>query len=153
MKKKRPNFRKRPFSKGEISKDREKDKDKEQPTCFKCKKLDHFKVDCSLLKKSSKRMKKKAMIATWSDSEDSSSDEEAQKIVNLYLIAQEDEVTLDTQSKFSFEELQAFYDWIDELKKLTLKNKNLKSSIPTLIEEKEEILKEKESISAKKIRT
>ena len=77
MKKKRPNFRKRPFSKGEISKDREKDKDKELPTYFECKKLDHFKIDYPLLMKSSKKVRKKIMMATQSNSKNSSLDEEA----------------------------------------------------------------------------
>ena len=64
MKKRRPNFRKKSFSKGEPSKKKEKDKEKEPPTCFECKKLGYFKMDCPLIKRSSKKIKKKAMIAT-----------------------------------------------------------------------------------------
>ena len=64
MKKKRPNFKKRSFFKGEVSKDQEKDKDKELSTCFECKKPGHFKIDCPLLKKSSKKVKKKVIMAT-----------------------------------------------------------------------------------------
>ena len=76
MRMKRPNFKRKPFSKGEASKDWEKNKDKKQPTCFEYKKLGHFKIDYPLLKKSSKKVKKKAMMATWNNSEDSGSDEE-----------------------------------------------------------------------------
>ena len=50
-------------------------------------------------------MKKKLMIATWSDSDESSSDEEDKNIVNLYLMAQDDEVTFEITLDFTFEEL------------------------------------------------
>ena len=53
-----------------------KEKEKELSIYFEYKKPGHFKMDCSQLKKSSKRYKKKAMMATWSESEDSSSEEE-----------------------------------------------------------------------------
>ena len=76
MKRKKQNFKRKPF-KEKLSKDREKEKDKKLFICFECKKPDHFKIDCPLLKKSSKKVKKKAMMAQWSDSEDSSFDEEA----------------------------------------------------------------------------
>ena len=63
------------------------------------------------------------MVATWIDTEESSSDEEVQKVVNLYLMAQEEKITSETKLDFTFDELKkAFYDLIDELKKLGLKN-------------------------------
>ncbi|GAV78628.1 hypothetical protein CFOL_v3_22093 [Cephalotus follicularis] len=53
---------------------------KEEPICYECKKLSHFKKECPSLKKKEKFMKehskkKKAMVATWDDSDLSSSEE------------------------------------------------------------------------------
>lgn len=61
MKKRRQVFTKRPL----VNREPNKDKDKEQPpVCYECKKLGHFKVDCSLLKQAPKKNKKKAMLIT-----------------------------------------------------------------------------------------
>ena len=63
-------MRKRPFTKGEQN----KEKDKDQPLiCYECKKSGHFKSKCPQLKKGPKKYKKKAMMVTWSASDDSSS--------------------------------------------------------------------------------
>ena len=73
LRKRKQGMRKRPPTKGEHS----KEKDKDQPLiCYECKKLGHFKSECPQLKKGSKKYKKKAMIATWSESDESSSEEE-----------------------------------------------------------------------------
>ena len=59
-------------------------------------------------------------------------------------MAQEEKVTFEIELDLIFDELQeAFYDLIDEHKKLSLKNKNLKTSNHALIKEREELLKEK----------
>lgn len=76
IRRKRQIFKKKPFMKGELSK--EKEKEKEQPMCYTCKKSKHFKAKYPLLKKSFKKFKKKARMAIWSDDKDSSSDEELQ---------------------------------------------------------------------------
>ena len=118
-------MRKRPPTKGKHS----KEKDKEQPLiCYECKKSRHFKSECPQLKKGPKKYKKKAMMATWSGSDDSSFEEEdSTEQANLCLMAHENEVNFETPSGFTFEELhEAFYDLIDELKKLGIKNKDLK---------------------------
>ncbi|KAH9734288.1 Integrase catalytic domain-containing protein [Citrus sinensis] len=57
---------------------------KEVITCYECKKPDHIRSECTLINK----LKKKAMVATWDDSEEDSSDEEgSQEVSNLALMA------------------------------------------------------------------
>ena len=75
MGKKKQGFKKNTF-KGEPSKEKEKEKEKELPIYFKCKKSSYFRIDYPFLKKSSKKIKKKMMMATWSDNEDSSFEEQ-----------------------------------------------------------------------------
>ena len=119
-------MRKRPPTKGEHS----KEKNKEQPLiCQECKKSGHFRSKCPQLKKGPKKYKKKTIMATWSDSDESSSEEEdSHEQANLCLMAHENEVNTKTSDDFTFEELQkVFYDLVDDLKKLRIKNKELKS--------------------------
>ncbi|KAL6345476.1 hypothetical protein AAG906_017196 [Vitis piasezkii] len=52
--------------------DKEKWEDKRDLVCFKCKKPGYIKYDCPLYKSEAKRRMKKAMMATWSESEESS---------------------------------------------------------------------------------
>ncbi|KAH9781640.1 hypothetical protein KPL71_008548 [Citrus sinensis] len=57
---------------------------KEVITCYECKKPGHIRSECPLINK----LKKKAMVATWDDSdEDSSDEEESQEVSNLALMA------------------------------------------------------------------
>ena len=57
---------------------------KEVITCYECKKPDHIRSECPLINK----LKKKAMVVTWDDSEEDSSDEEGlQEVSNLTLMA------------------------------------------------------------------
>ncbi|GAV64527.1 zf-CCHC domain-containing protein/UBN2 domain-containing protein, partial [Cephalotus follicularis] len=76
---------------------------KEEPTCYECKKMGHFKNECPNLQKKEKfnkeqfkkkndhSKKKKAMVATWDDSDPSSSKESGsdEEVVNLALMAHE----------------------------------------------------------------
>ena len=74
-------------------------------------------------------------MATWSGSDDSSSEEEdSTEQANLCLMAYENEVNSSTPVDFTFEKLhEAFYDLIDELKKLGIKKKELKSKNQSLL--------------------
>ncbi|KAH9699792.1 Integrase catalytic domain-containing protein [Citrus sinensis] len=57
---------------------------KEVITCYECKKSSHIRSECPLVNK----LNKKAMVATWDDSEEHSSDEEGlQEVSNLALMA------------------------------------------------------------------
>ncbi|TYK29684.1 zf-CCHC domain-containing protein/UBN2 domain-containing protein [Cucumis melo var. makuwa] len=67
-------------SKGEKSK-------KDEVICYECKKSNHIRTDCPLLK-SSKKSKKKTMKATWDDSSESES--EVEKMTRLGLMAHSD---------------------------------------------------------------
>ncbi|KAH9686777.1 Integrase catalytic domain-containing protein [Citrus sinensis] len=61
---------------------------KEVIKCYECKKLGHIRSECPLLNK----LKKKAMVATWDDSEEETSDdEEHQEMTNLALMPIGDE--------------------------------------------------------------
>ena len=59
-------------------------------------------------------------------------------------MAHENEVTSESTSEFTFEELhEAFYDLIDELKKLGMKNKELKLKNQSLVKQGENLSIEK----------
>ena len=74
-------------------------------------------------------------MATWSGSDESSSEEEdSNEQANLCLMAHENEINFETPIDFIFEKLyEAFYDLIDELKKLGVKNKELKLKNQSLL--------------------
>ncbi|EOY16832.1 Uncharacterized protein TCM_035719 [Theobroma cacao] len=61
---------------------------KDHLICYECRKLRYTKYECPNKKSTSKNFKKKAMVATWSDSDDSQNEEE--KVANLYFMALED---------------------------------------------------------------
>ena len=63
-------------------------KEKDLIVCYECKKLGHIKFECPLLKKQhSRKPNKKAMVATWSDS-DATDDEsyDDDEVANLCLM-------------------------------------------------------------------
>ncbi|XVE50254.1 hypothetical protein DITRI_Ditri01bG0147100 [Diplodiscus trichospermus] len=50
--------------------------EKDPIVCYECKKSGHIKYECPLLKKQNeKKPKKKAIMATWSNSDDSNDDD------------------------------------------------------------------------------
>ncbi|KAH9704888.1 Integrase catalytic domain-containing protein [Citrus sinensis] len=97
-------------------------KEKNEPiTCYECKKPRHIRPECALLNK----LKKKAMVATWDDSDEETSDEDdQQEMTNLALMAVGEESCdeLDEVSVLpTYDELQdAFNDLHDELMKIVV---------------------------------
>ncbi|RVX10821.1 Retrovirus-related Pol polyprotein from transposon RE1 [Vitis vinifera] len=76
--------------------DKEKWEEKGDLICFKCKKPRHIKYDCPLYKIEARRRMKKAMMATWSESEESSEEEKEKEVANMCFMAVDD---LDEGSK------------------------------------------------------
>ncbi|GAV61595.1 UBN2 domain-containing protein, partial [Cephalotus follicularis] len=124
--------------KKKVSQDEESSK-REEPTNFECKKPGHFKNECPNLKKKEKFnkehfKKKKAMVATWDDSDPSSSEEEEsdEEVVNLALMAMEENTSGDeseSEVNFTFDELQNAYEKLYiEYESVCLKNKSLKKN-------------------------
>ncbi|KAH9686889.1 hypothetical protein KPL70_014556 [Citrus sinensis] len=95
-------------------------KEKKEPiTCYECKKPGHIRPECPLLNK----FKKKAMVATWDDSdEETRDDDEQQEMTNLALMAVGEESCdeLDEVNDLpTYDELHdAFNDLHDELMKI-----------------------------------
>ena len=108
--------------------DKEKWEEKRDLVCFKCKKPGHIKYDCPLYKSEAKKRMKKAMMATWSESEESSEEENEKKVANMCFIAIDD---LDeVNSNFSDEYMHdVFEELYGDFEKLSLKNDSLKKKI------------------------
>ena len=87
------------------------------------------------------------MMAIWSNSDDSTTNEETHEEANLYLMTHKNEVSPETQSEFTYDELlETFHELLNDLKELRIKNKNLKSRNHALAKEKEEVEKKNEEL-------
>ncbi|KAH9697863.1 hypothetical protein KPL71_023789 [Citrus sinensis] len=120
---------------------------KEVIICYECKKPGHIKSECPLLNK----LKKKAMVATWDDSdEDSSDEEESQEVSNLALMAIGDDDDLNEVSDPTYDELyDAFKEMHDELMKIGKTNACLKKKLVELTNEKDAMQKCNDSLNEK----
>ena len=124
-----------------------KNEKKEPITCYECKKPEHIRLECPLLNK----LKKKAMVATWDDSDEDSSDEEkSQEVSNLTLMALGDDNDLNEVSDSAYDELyDAFKEMHDELMKIGKKNACLKKKLLESTNEKDAMQKCNESLNEK----
>ena len=132
----------REFQKGETS--------KTQSTCFECNKPGHFKADCPLLKKPFRKypQKKKAMLATWDDSDESSSEQE-HEAANLCLMAESDnEVTNSelTHCTYCAENQNAFDNLLNDSNVLAQKCSLFKSQLCETEEKNKEFQKQNEHL-------
>ncbi|KAH9716703.1 hypothetical protein KPL71_021554 [Citrus sinensis] len=120
---------------------------KEVIICYECKKPDHIRSECPLLNK----LKKKAMVATWDNSdEDSSDEEESQEVSNLALMSIGDDDDLNEVSDLTYDELyDAFKEMHDELMKIGKKNACLKKKLLEFTNEKDAMQKCNESLNEK----
>ncbi|RVW33309.1 hypothetical protein CK203_085330 [Vitis vinifera] len=93
----------------------------------------HIKYDCPLYKSEAKRRMKKAMMATWNESEESSEEENDKEMANMCFMAIDD---LDeVNSNFSDEDMHnVFEELYEDFEKLSLKNNSLKKKIQELEE-------------------
>ena len=86
------------------------------------------------------KIKKNAIIAIQRDSDTSSLEEEEEDTTNLCPMTNDDEVNFEKSFEFIFDELfKAFHGLTNDLKKIRLKNKELKSSNISLAKEKSKI--------------
>ncbi|GAV84311.1 zf-CCHC domain-containing protein/UBN2 domain-containing protein [Cephalotus follicularis] len=126
---------------------------KEEPTCYECKNPGHFKNECPNIKKKEKFIKehskkKNAMVATWDDSDLSSSEESGsdEKVVNFALMALEEDTSEDeseNEVNFTFDELQnAYENLFNEYENVCLKNKSLKKNAISMSRELETLKNE-----------
>jgi hypothetical protein len=90
-------FPKKGENKGESSKN-------ETPTCYKCKKQGHYKNECPQVNKENMKYKKKALKATWDDSDESDSDNDSSdnEVANLCLLGYINESNISEDEHTSF---------------------------------------------------
>ena len=101
---KRSNYKKEGPSKEE----KENREGAKEVTCYKCKKPGHIKYDCPLYK--AKKEKRRAMMATWSQSEDSFNDESENEFANMCFMAFEDQDEVSSDSDSDDDEVSFEYD-------------------------------------------
>ena len=95
--------------------------------CYECNKLGHLRAECPQPSKKHKR-KKKALMATWSDSEESLSKDDEHECTNLCLMTHENEVHSDSHVDPSLDKpYDALNELMEEYKKLKRRNKDTKA--------------------------
>ncbi|GAV61674.1 hypothetical protein CFOL_v3_05201, partial [Cephalotus follicularis] len=118
---------------------------KDELICYECNKLGHYRNESTKLKKNKEQFKKKkAMIATWSDSDYSSFDEENyEEVANIAFMAIKKEEEDEVQFSYSFDELQNAYEKLFyEYENVSLKNITLNKDMLSLSKENESLKNE-----------
>ncbi|GAV67320.1 UBN2 domain-containing protein [Cephalotus follicularis] len=120
---------------------------KEEIICFECNKPRHCKSECPRLKKTKDTIKKKkAMLATWSDSDEPSfEEEENQEEAQLALMAIDDSDEDEDEDENEVSEL------LELLEKFSLENTSLKRTIKALNRENISFKHEIECLSTKSL--
>ncbi|GAV79094.1 zf-CCHC domain-containing protein/UBN2 domain-containing protein [Cephalotus follicularis] len=120
---------------------------KEEIICFECNKPGHYKSECPRLKKAKDTIKKKkAMLATWLDSDESSSEEEDnQEVAQLALMA------INDSDKDEDEDENEVSELLELLEKFSLENTSLKKTIKALNRENVSLKQEIECQSNKSL--
>ncbi|GAV79726.1 zf-CCHC domain-containing protein/UBN2 domain-containing protein, partial [Cephalotus follicularis] len=118
---------------------------KEEIICFECNKPGHYKSECPRLNKAKDTIKKKkAVLATWSDSDESSSDEEEdQEVAQIALMAINDSDKDEDENEVS--------EFLELLEKFSLENSSLKKTIKALNRENVSLKQEIECLSNKSL--
>ncbi|GAV56618.1 zf-CCHC domain-containing protein [Cephalotus follicularis] len=118
---------------------------KEEIICFECNKPGHYKSECPRLKKAKDTIKRKtAMLATWSDSDESSSEEEEnQEVAQLALMAINDSDEDEDENEVS--------ELLELLENFSQENTSLKRTIKALNREKTSLKHEVECLSNKSL--
>ena len=143
---KRSNYKKEGPSKEE----KENREGAKEVTCYKCKKPGHIKYDCPLYK--AKKEKRRAMMATWSQSEDSSDDESENEFVNMCFMAFEDQDKVSSDSDSDDDDVSFEYDeLLIALYKFGENNTSLKKKIFELQKELDEIKENFSKVEVSKI--
>ena len=140
---KRSNYKKEGPSKEE----KENREGVKEVTCYKCKKPGHIKYDCPLYKV--KKEKRRAMMATWSQSEDSSDDESENEFTNMCFMAFEDQDKVSSDSNDDDDEV-SFEQLLLALYKFGENNTSLKKKIFELQKELDEIKENFSKVEASK---
>ena len=107
-----------PKKKNALRKEVTKEVEKKLSICYECNKIGHLKIECPHLPKDA-RKKKKAFMAAWGDSEDSSFEDEQSETANLCFMTNDDEVCSTFHDDIDVEEL------LDDFNKLLLEYKKL----------------------------
>nr|XP_029122333.1 girdin-like [Elaeis guineensis] len=115
--------------------------------------LRKYRNDYPLLKKSSKKLRKKVILTDWSSSENSNSQEESsscEEETNLCLMAHNEEVISIQSNDFTFDELHdAFYELFNDFKRLSKRNKELKKENQNLSKDKDRFEEDKKELQTK----
>ncbi|GAV58526.1 zf-CCHC domain-containing protein/UBN2 domain-containing protein [Cephalotus follicularis] len=122
---------------------------KEEIVCFECNKPGHYKSECPRLKKAKDTIKKKkAMLATWSDSDESSSEEEEdQEVAQIALMAINDS----DQDEDEDEDENEVSELLELLEKFSLENSSLKKTIKSINKENVSLKHDLECLSSKSL--